>query len=308
MEKNIINNTKNMNFTCDDIKNIIDCEDNYSLNELFENARKIQEKFNDKTQFETNLYFPDIYRVKDNCPTCGYRTPESRREYNPLYIKNILEYRLRDINQYDIHAINCYFTNTLDEDILKIVMNTLDQYDVDINVNITNWNDYKLISCFDVDSLIIDYSLLTKNYYTHNNLEEFDKISCKISQIINDNLIKNITYEFPINIGETHIDLYQIFKIFMKIKPTSIEIKGYDPFYDSPEEYNPHYSQQYLKKIISILRIILPKTNLKLKYATNGNNDMEKNVKLGINTITGVYFDKNKPQLYNIDKIMNIKS
>ena len=94
----------------------------------------------------------------------------------------------------------------------------------------------------------------------------------------------------------------------MKIKPTSIEIKGYDPFYDSPGEYNPQYSQQYLKKIISLLRIILPKTNLKLKYATNGNNDMEENVKLGINTITGIYFDKNKPQLYNINKIMNIKS
>ena len=108
-----------------------------------------------------------------------------------------------------------------------------------------------------------------------------------------------------INNCERHVDLKHTIDNLLKINPDVIEIIGYDPFYDTPEEYNPQYTQDYIKKIISILRIVFPKTKLKIKYATNKNNDIKNYLKLGINIISGVYFNKTNPSIYNVDEIIN---
>ena len=70
----------------------------------------------------------------------------------------------------------------------------------------------------------------------------------------------------------------------------SIEIKGYDPFIDSPEEYNPQYTKEYiLKNYTLLLELPFQIKELKIQYATNGNNYLEEYKKIGINTITGIY-------------------
>jgi len=83
----------------------------------------------------------------------------------------------------------------------------------------------------------------------------------------------------------------------------SIEIKGYDPFIDSPEEYNPQYTRDYILKIISLLRIAFPTKEIKIQYATNYNNYLEDYIKLGVNTITGIYTPHLNSKLENTDII-----
>ena len=51
-----------------------------------------------------------------------------------------------------------------------------------------------------------------------------------------------------INNCERHVDLKHTIDNLLKINPDVIEIIGYDPFYDTPEEYNPQYTQDYIKK------------------------------------------------------------
>ena len=105
-------------------------------------------------------------------------------------------------------------------------------------------------------------------------------------EVYNNNLKNNI--KFINNIESYGID--------------EIEIVGYDPFYDDVHEYNPQYTKEYLKRVISILRIMYPELKIKISYATNGKNYFEDILPLGINSINGVYCNKTN-KLYNIEKI-----
>ena len=86
----------------------------------------------------------------------------------------------------------------------------------------------------------------------------------------------------------------------------TVEILGVDPFCDNPEEYHPQYNNDYLLKIVAILRTILPDINIKYKYPTNGISIINELLKLGVNVISGVYTDNTNPNIYNIEEIQNI--
>lgn len=105
-----------------------------------------------------------------------------------------------------------------------------------------------------------------------------------------------------INYSETVDDLIKSLTHIQHIEPENLQVVGYDPFYDSPGEYNPQYTQEYLTKILAILRILYPKTNIKLQYATNKNNNLNMDTEIAVNTITRVYTNKTS-HLYNVDEV-----
>ncbi|OED30214.1 hypothetical protein [Methanosphaera sp. WGK6] len=303
MIKIMINNIEERNFSGEDIAKILLEKNERKLNILYEKASTIHKHNHNSISLETCIYYPTIYKIKDNCPTCGYKTPESKKEYNPKYIQSIVNHNLRKIFDYNITAINCYNKGTSNffelENILKILKN----YDIPLNLKLNNLSNYYKINNHHINSLIIDSSLTNHNRYNQRNLAENKKQIDKLYKIINSTSKIKIVCEFMINNCETHIDLKNTIDNIININPDTIEIVGYDPFYDSPYEYNPQYSLMYLRKIIAILRIIFPKTNLKIKYASNKNNDFNNILKIGVNKISGIYTDDTQPQLFNIDKI-----
>ena len=301
----VINNLENGKIESEDLEYILQLDDIESITFLYEKSQDTQRKLNENIKLETNIYYPDIYGVDDNCPTCGYRTPQSHKKYNPEYIKNIIDYNIRDISSYPIEAINCYGRCNSKIENFILVLKILSRYDLGINVKLENFDDYYEISNYNINSLIIDYTLTNHNPFIKRNHVNFNKKMSKLSKIIKDNSNIQIVCEFMINNYERHVDLKHTIDNLLKINPDVIEIIGYDPFYDTPEEYNPQYTQDYIKKIISILRIVFPKTKLKIKYATNKNNDIKNYLKLGINIISGVYFNKTNPSIYNVDEIIN---
>ncbi|WP_455645300.1 hypothetical protein [Methanosphaera sp.] len=303
MIKIMTNNLEKRTFSAEDIKNIILEKNEDKLKILYEKAANIHEKNHKNISLETCIYYPTIYKINDNCPTCGYKTPESKKEYNPKYIESIVDHDLRKIFDYNISAINCYNKGTSNFFELELILKILKKYDISLNLKLNDISNYYKINKYSINSLIIDYSLTNHNTYTQRNNEENKKTINELYKIMKSNSKINIVCEFMINNCETHIDLKNTIRNLIKINPDTIEIIGYDPFYDSPYEYNPQYSTEYLKKIISILRIIFPKTNLKIKYASNENNNFENILKLGVNKISGIYTDDTKPTLFNVDKI-----
>lgn len=106
-----INDLENRKFSHNDIKYILELTCKKDIAELYEKSREIQNKYYKKTLLETNIYYPLFHSPKDSCPTCGYKTPESHKKYNPVYIKNILDYKLQSVNRYPVKGINCYSTD-----------------------------------------------------------------------------------------------------------------------------------------------------------------------------------------------------
>ena len=112
-----------------------------------------------------------------------------------------------------------------------------------------------------------------------------------------------VTYEFLINYNEDYDDIFDKFHEIEKYDVDYIEVIGYDPFIDSPEEYNPQYTKEYILKIISLIRIAFPQKEIKIQFATNGNNYLEDYKKMGVNTITGIYTPHMNSRLNNTDII-----
>lgn len=115
-----------------------------------------------------------------------------------------------------------------------------------------------------------------------------------------------VTYEFLINYNERYEDIAGKIREIEKYDVDSIEIVGYDPFIDSPEEYNPQYSRDYILKIISLIRIAFPEKEIKIQYATNANNFIDDYKKLGVNTITGIYTPHLNRKLENTEVMNNL--
>lgn len=294
-------NLENNKITYDEINEIINTNDPIKINELTNKARKIQSK-HPNIYLETDIFYPNIYSVTNDCPTCGFQTPESKREYNPLYIKEVIGYKLHNIKDYNITGINCYSRCKYKIHELKILLDTIKKFDIDVNVKLDNLDDYFEIKDYNIHSLIIDYKNTTFLPSNRNVDKEFDKTWDKLLKIFKDNPQIKLTYEFMINYSETVDDLIKSFTHMQHIEPENLQVIGYDPFFDSPGEYNPQYTQEYLTKILAILRILYPKTNIKLQYATNKNNNLNMDTQIAINTITGVYTNKTS-HLYNVDEV-----
>ncbi|RAP54074.1 MAG: hypothetical protein BZ137_04225 [Methanosphaera sp. rholeuAM130] len=285
----ISNNLENEKLLLDDVKYLLFSNDDCT--ELFyQKAMDINKEHHDKIDLETKIFYPLLYSVKSNCPTCGYQTPESHRKYNPAYIESVIKYNIDIIKSYDISKINCLHMDNYKYYERELFLKILNKYDMAKAVKINTIQDLDIIEKYDYDSLIID----SQNTKVFNSVQENKELRNDYNitanlEIYNNNLKENINFINNLN----------------NLKVDSIEIVGYDPFYDDVHEYNPQYTKEYLKKVVSILKIFYPNLELKISYATNGNNHFEEVIPLGINSINGIYCNKiNK--LYNIENITDI--
>lgn len=304
MIRKIITNLKNKGITFEDINYVLNLNNKKELGELYSESSK-NNSLDNRIKFESNIYYPTIYQIEDNCPTCGYRTIESRRKYTEPYIRKIVEYKLSDIKNYNIKGINCYNKDTTGIKELEIILDCLEKYNISIAVRLADYNNIKILKNRNINSIIYSSDNNFYNSFNQKTNQNYDTKEEEVIKYIKEEMNMDITYELMINYGESNEDIFKEIKKLLKYDVDSIQIKGYDPFIDCPEEYNPQYNIEYLSKIISILRLIFPDKELKIQYATNNNNYFKEFKKLGINTITGIYTPKMSNKLQNT-KLWNI--
>lgn len=304
MIRKIITNLKNKGITFEDINYVLNLNNKKELGELYSESSK-NNSLDNRIKFESNIYYPTIYQIEDNCPTCGYRTIESRRKYTEPYIRKIVEYKLSDIKNYNIKGINCYNKDTTGIKELEIILDCLEKYNISIAVRLADYNNIKILKNRNINSIIYSSDNNFYNSFNQKTNQNYDMKEEEVIKYIKEEMNMDITYELMINYGESNEDIFKEIKKLLKYNVDSIQIKGYDPFIDCPEEYNPQYNIEYLSKIICILRLIFPDKELKIQYATNNNNYFKEFKKLGINTITGIYTPKMSNKLQNT-KLLNI--
>ena len=304
MIRKIITNLKNKGITFEDINYVLNLNNKKELGELYSESSK-NNSLDNRIKFESNIYYPTIYQIEDNCPTCGYRTIESRRKYTEPYIRKIVEYKLSDIKNYNIKGINCYNKDTTGIKELEIILDCLEKYNISIAVRLADYNNIKILKNRNINSIIYSSDNNFYNSFNQKTNQNYDTKEEEVIKYIKEEMNMDITYELMINYGESNEDIFKEIKKLLKYDVDSIQIKGYDPFIDCPEEYNPQYNIEYLSKIICILRLIFPDKELKIQYATNNNNYFKEFKKLGINTITGIYTPKMSNKLQN-SKLLNI--
>lgn len=304
MIRKIITNLKNKGITFEDINYVLNLNNKKELGELYSESSK-NNSLDNRIKFESNIYYPTIYQIEDNCPTCGYRTIESRRKYTEPYIRKIVEYKLSDIKNYNIKGINCYNKDTTGIKELEIILDCLEKYNISIAVRLADYNNIKILKNRNINSIIYSSDNNFYNSFNQKTNQNYDMKEEEVIKYIKEEMNMDITYELMINYGESNEDIFKEIKKLLKYDVDSIQIKGYDPFIDCPEEYNPQYNIEYLSKIICILRLIFPDKELKIQYATNNNNYFKEFKKLGINTITGIYTPKMSNKLQNT-KLLNI--
>lgn len=304
MIKNIVENIENNIIVPDDIKYILNMKKREDI-ELIEEI--IANRLNHNSlSLESNLYYPLIYKIEDNCPTCGYRTPISRQKYSEEFIVKNIEFKIKNLDNFCVSGINCYNKDISGLNELFIILNLLEKYDLKINVAISNYDNLSYLNKYDINSIIYVPQDFQQHALNNNTYEYNDSYEEKILKYIKENMKLKVTYLFTLNYHESHMD---IFEIIMKIKKYGIdivELKGFDPFIDSPEEYNPQYSKEYILKIIMLFKLYLPKVELKIQYASNNCNFIEDYLKLGINTITGIYTKNMNSKLENITELQKI--
>ena len=71
----IIKNFKNNSAHINDIKYLFELKNPLELEKFFLQSNKIQRENFNTTSYESNIYYPQIYQIENNCPTCGYRSP-----------------------------------------------------------------------------------------------------------------------------------------------------------------------------------------------------------------------------------------
>ena len=237
MFKKLLKNAENNSINLDDLEKLYYLKDPLELQNLYKTAEKIHKRNSNKINYESNIYYPLIYLIEDNCPTCGYRTPVSRQKYTEEYIAKNIEYKLSDLPQYDIKGINCYNKDITGIRELLIILNILNKYNLEINVRISNPTHLKELTKYDNINSIIYTPQLNNNFNRMNKIKDNEEI--QLLKYIHENMDLNIIYNFIINYNESHEDIIKLIDKVNDYKIQSIEIKGFDPFIDSPEEYNP---------------------------------------------------------------------
>lgn len=308
MINKIIKNIKNNSVYINDIKYLFKLNNPLELEIFFHQSTDIQSENFNTTCYESNIYYPQIYQIENNCPTCGYRSSLSRQKYSEEFISRSIEYRLSDIADYPISGINCYNKGITGIRELLLILNSLKKYDLNVNVKVSDYHHLKNIKNFNINSIIFQSSLNKYNSLNYNNDNEKIEENEEVLKYIKQKLKFQVTYEFLINYSEGYHDIVDKIDEIKKYAVDIIEIKGYDPFIDTPEEYNPQYTQDYILKIISLLRICFPDKEIKIQYATNGNNDIPTYLKNGVNTITGIYTPRMNSKLQNVEQLREIKN
>lgn len=283
-----------------ELKYLFNLKNEEELEKLYTFSEAIHKKNFGKVEYESNIYYPTIYQIEENCPTCGYRTKESRRKYSEDFIIKTIEHKLEDIKDYPITGINCYNKDISGIRELLLILNILENYkSLKINVRLSNLKHVQHLTKYHINSIIFQSSINKQLCFNKKHDENLARIEEESIKYIKENTNFKVTYEFLINYGENHDDFLSKINEIRKYDVDYIEIVGYDPFIDSPEEYHPQYTKDYILKIISLLRILFPKKEIKIQYATNNNNFLEDYIAIGINTITGIYTENLNSNLEN---------
>lgn len=292
-----------------EVNNIVPNDINYILNMKNEDEIEFFVKIirkrldNYSLTLESNLYYPLIYQIEDNCPTCGYRTPLSRQKYSEEFIVKNIEYKLNDLDKYNISGVNCYNKDITGLRELFIILNFLEKYDLKVNVAVSNYDNLHYLKKFNLNSIIYVPKEFQRYKFNENNHEVNDKYEEKIIKYIKENMNLKVAYLITLNYNESHHDIFDIIMKMKKYDVDIIELKGFDPFVDSPEEYNPQYSKDYILKIILLFRLYLPEVEIKIQYAANNCNYVEDYLELGVNVVTGVYTKFMNSKIENITKL-----
>lgn len=116
----------------------------------------------------------------------------------------------------------------------------------------------------------------------------------------------NVTYQLVLKYNESHQDIFNTIMKLKKYNIDTIELKGFDPFIDSPDEYNPQYSKEYILKFILLLKLYLPEVEVKIPFATNKRNFFDDFIKLGIKTFSGFYTSYMNSKLDNSNELLEL--
>lgn len=303
MIRKIFENIENNRIDFNDVEYLLSIDNTNELSTLYKYSEKINSKNSKKLRYESNIYYPEIYRIENNCPTCGYRTSESRQKYTEEFIRKNIEFKLSDITEYPLSGVNCYNKDNSRTKELLIILEYLKKFNLNINVRVSDYTQLKFLKGYDLNSIIFQSSI--NQYPTFNEIsnENKRKYDDKVLKYIKENLKLKVTYEYLINYGESYHDIFEKIKEIQKYDVDIIEIKGYDPFIDSPEEYNPQYTKEYILKNICILRAYFNNKKIKIQYATNEKNYFQEYEELGINTFTGIYTPHMNTKLQNVNCI-----
>lgn len=303
MIRKIFENIENNRIDFNDVKYLLSIDNSNELSTLYKYSEKINSKNSKKLRYESNIYYPEIYRIENNCPTCGYRTSESRQKYTEEFIRKNIEFKLSDITEYPLSGVNCYNKDNSRTKELFIILGYLKKYNLNINVRVSDYSQLKFLKGYDLNSIIFQSSINKYPDFNEISNENKRKYDEKVLKYVKENMKLKVTYEYLIDYGESYHDVFKKIKEIQKYDIDIIDIKGYDPFIDSPEEYNPQYTKEHILKNISILRAYFNKKEIKIQYATNEKNYFQEYKELGINTFTGIYTPYMNTKLQNVNCI-----
>ena len=194
MIEKIVKNLENKQLYLEDIEYLF-LKNDPDIYQLYEKSSSLNNNYNHKINLESKIFYPVIYRVESNCPTCGYRTPESHRQYNPDYIESVIKYNLDVIKSCNIDKINCLNADTYNNFDKDLFLKLLNRYDIDKAIKIDHINELDLIKKYKYTSLIID----SQNKEIFKVIQEDNKLKNKYNitinlEIHNNNLKENVNF------------------------------------------------------------------------------------------------------------------
>lgn len=289
----------------EDMEYVLGLSEGEQLDKLKSRATENNNKLDSEILLEQDIFYPPVLLTFVGMSTCDCRSLYTTEQYHPKYTENMINLKLRNIDKWGISAVNCYTLSEFSSNELFKLVQLLNSHEVKVNLKVP-YKYYADINDLDIDALIIDLYDLRKLDLSDNNPKSFNMYEKFVKQLTNDSSNIELVGELLINFGESPIDIAVLIRKIIDFNINTVEILGVDPFCDNPEEYHPQYNNDYLLKIVAILRTILPDINIKYKYPTNGISIINELLKLGVNVISGVYTDNTNPNIYNIEEIQNI--
>lgn len=289
----------------EDMEYVLGLSEGEQLDKLKSRTTENNNKLDSEILLEQDIFYPPVLLTFVGMSTCNCRSLYTTEQYHPKYTENMINLKLRNIDKWGISAVNCYTLSEFSSNELFKLVQLLNSHEVKVNLKVP-YKYYADINDLDIDALIIDLYDLRKLDLSDNNPKSFNMYEKFVKQLTNDSSNIELVGELLINFGESPIDIAVLIRKIIDFNINTVEILGVDPFCDNPEEYHPQYNNDYLLKIVAILRTILPDINIKYKYPTNGISIINELLKLGVNVISGVYTDNTNPNIYNIEEIQNI--
>ena len=121
----------------EDAKYLLFTDDN-CINNLYQKSMDVNRKSLGKLKLESKIFYPLLYSIKSNCPTCGYQTPESNRQYNIAYIESVIKYNIDVIKSCSVDKINCLCIDDNKYYERELFLKILDEQDIDKGIKIDN--------------------------------------------------------------------------------------------------------------------------------------------------------------------------